>query len=54
MRWRLLTHDALTLSAAELDERWSLDDALEAHDVLDAIDDARARMAAQSREDVHG
>lgn len=42
MKWRLLTHPALRLTLAELESSWSLDDALEAHTVLDAIEDAQA------------
>ena len=49
MRWRLLTHETLSVSLAELDTQWCLDDVLKAHDVLDAIEAAQARMRAEAK-----
>lgn len=49
MRWRLLTHEALTLSLSELDGAWSIDDVIEAHTVLDEIEAAQARMKESAR-----
>jgi hypothetical protein len=34
-------------SAAEIDERWSISDACDAHDFLDEIDESRNKEAAK-------
>lgn len=48
MRYRLLTHEHSPCSGlTELDTTWSLDDAFEAHRVLDELDDLEARRAAR-------
>jgi hypothetical protein len=45
---RLLTHENLTVTLAELDREWSLADAFAAHSYLDKIDDFRALQAAKA------
>jgi hypothetical protein len=41
--YRLLTHPDLTVTKHELECHWCLDDVLEAHEVLDALDEARVK-----------
>jgi hypothetical protein len=43
--WRLLASERLTVSLAELEERWSMTDVLDAHEVLDMYDDLEAKAA---------
>jgi len=38
MKWRLVTHEHMRASADEIDSRWSTDDVIEAHTVLDEIE----------------
>lgn len=46
--WRPVHHGMGTL--AEVSERWTLDDVLDAHDILDAFEDAeRKQMKAEAR-----
>lgn len=40
--WRLLASKRLTVSLLELETFWSLDDAADAHEILDAIELAEA------------
>ncbi len=47
MKWRLVAHDAMHASAAEIDERWSISDVCDAHNFLDKVDDTRRREAAK-------
>lgn len=45
MIWRVVTHEATSgQSYVEINERWTLDDLLDANEILDAIDGARARQ----------
>lgn len=54
MRWRILSHDTQKATLAELDDKWCLDQVFEAHDILDAIDNARARAAEKQRAAAEG
>lgn len=47
-----MTSPRLCVSAAELEDRWSFDDLMEAHDVLDALEDAEAHAMRQASD--HG
>lgn len=46
-KWRIVTHESLRVGLYEIENRWCLDDVVDAHDVLDEIDDAHRRAAAK-------
>jgi hypothetical protein len=43
MIWRVATHPRIKDSLVTIQTEWSLDDLLNAHDVLDALEDAEVR-----------
>lgn len=46
MIWRVLTSGKFTVTAAELEDRWSFSDLMEAHEVLDTLEAVDGRRTA--------
>lgn len=42
------------MTASELEDRWSYNDLIEAHDVLDMLEDAQIKARLQSEGVTHG
>ncbi len=42
MTWRLVTHERMTATLHEIKTHWCLDDVIEAHAILDALELAAA------------
>jgi hypothetical protein len=46
MIWRIATHPRIRDSLHTIQTDWSLDDLMQAHDVVDALEDAESRAHA--------